>query len=66
MSANWQERGIRLGNTILTEEEARRLVRALIKEVRHISWLMEEILDESLALKMFFLEKLKRLWASSP
>jgi hypothetical protein len=45
MSANWQERGIRLGNTILTEEEARRLVRALIKEVRHISWLMEEILD---------------------
>jgi len=51
MSANWQERGIRLGNTILTEEEARRLVRALIKEVRHISWLMEEILDVEAGVK---------------
>jgi hypothetical protein len=45
MSANWQERGIRFGDHVLTEDESRTLVKALIKEVRHLSWLMEEILD---------------------
>jgi anti-sigma factor ChrR (cupin superfamily) len=45
MSMNWQEKGVRFGNIVLSEDESRVLVMALVKEVRHISWLMEEILD---------------------
>nr|WP_321322828.1 hypothetical protein [uncultured Parasphingorhabdus sp.] len=66
MSMNWQEKGVRFGNIVLSEDDSRALVMALVKEVRHISWLMEEILDVESGIKDVLSEKAQRLWSSSP
>ena len=60
MSMNWQEKGVRLGNIVLSEDESRTLAKSLIKEVRHISWLMEEILDVESGVKDVLSEKAQK------
>jgi len=57
---NWQEKGVRLGNIVLSEDESRALAKSLIKEVRHISWLMEEILDVESGAKDVLSEKAQK------